>query len=240
MEPPRDRVFADLSRELAEGLITPVLFGSAENGNGILRLLKALRHEAPGVDGDLPKRLGLESKQATDRAGAEDLPHRAWRQAVAGPGARRRAVGRIDPAMAPAARMPARRRGVPVDGSGTATRSRSPVPAKPWRSAGSRRLQTGETVSTAKGETRQLVRSVPSEPVYGFAISVADRKDEVKLTGAIAKLVEEDPSLRLDHNQETHEMVLWGQGEMHLQGGARAARREVRRECPLEAAPCRL
>ncbi len=29
MEPPRDRVFADLSRELAEGLITPVLFGSA-------------------------------------------------------------------------------------------------------------------------------------------------------------------------------------------------------------------
>ena len=49
MEPPRDRVFADLAREVAEGLITPVLFGSAENGNGILRLLKALRHEAPGV-----------------------------------------------------------------------------------------------------------------------------------------------------------------------------------------------
>jgi elongation factor G len=48
-EPPPDRVFADLSRELAEGLITPVLFGSAEHGNGILRLLKALRHEAPGV-----------------------------------------------------------------------------------------------------------------------------------------------------------------------------------------------
>ena len=57
---------------------------------------------------------------------------------------------------------------------------------------------------------------MPSEPVYGFAISVADRKDEVKLTGAIAKLVEEDPSLSLEHNQETHEMVLWGQGEMHL------------------------
>ena len=35
MEPPRDVVFKDLSRELAEGLITPVLFGSAEHGNGI-------------------------------------------------------------------------------------------------------------------------------------------------------------------------------------------------------------
>ena len=49
IEPPRDRVFSDLSRELAEGLITPVLIGSAENGNGILRLLKALRHEVPPV-----------------------------------------------------------------------------------------------------------------------------------------------------------------------------------------------
>ena len=58
MEPPRDRVFADLSRELAEGLITPVLFGSAEHGHGVGRLLKALRHEAPGVAATA-KRLGL-------------------------------------------------------------------------------------------------------------------------------------------------------------------------------------
>ena len=47
--PPRDKVFDDLSKELRDGLICPVLIGSAENGNGILRLLKALRHEAPFV-----------------------------------------------------------------------------------------------------------------------------------------------------------------------------------------------
>jgi elongation factor G len=58
IEPPRDRVFNDLTRELSEGLITPVLFGSAENGNGILRLMKALRHEAPNVSATA-KRLGL-------------------------------------------------------------------------------------------------------------------------------------------------------------------------------------
>ncbi len=52
--------------------------------------------------------------------------------------------------------------------------------------------------------------------MYGLAIAVADRKDEVKLTSAVAKLTEEDPSLALVHNQDTHEMVLWGQGEMHL------------------------
>jgi elongation factor G len=49
-----------------------------------------------------------------------------------------------------------------------------------------------------------------------MAISVSDRKDEVKRTSAIGKLIEEDPSLSLEHNQDTHEMVLWGQGEMHL------------------------
>ena len=77
-------------------------------------------------------------------------------------------------------------------------------------------MATGETISAAKGETPQLSPREPLQGVYGLAISVADRKDEVKLTSAIAKLVEEDPSLSLDHNHDTHEMVMWGQGEMHL------------------------
>ena len=41
VEPPKDKVFDDLTKELKEGEICPVLLGSAENGNGILRLLKA-------------------------------------------------------------------------------------------------------------------------------------------------------------------------------------------------------
>src|SRR6185437_4029438 len=49
IEPPRDEVFSDLSRELAEGLIVPALLGSAEGDYGVERLLKALRHEVPDV-----------------------------------------------------------------------------------------------------------------------------------------------------------------------------------------------
>ena len=45
--PSRDAVFADLVREMNEGLIVPVFFGSAQSGFGVGRLLKALRHEAP-------------------------------------------------------------------------------------------------------------------------------------------------------------------------------------------------
>ena len=63
MQPPRDKVFDDLARELREGLICPVLLGSAENGNGILRLMKALRHEAPFVE-DTIKRLKLENAKS--------------------------------------------------------------------------------------------------------------------------------------------------------------------------------
>jgi elongation factor G len=75
---------------------------------------------------------------------------------------------------------------------------------------------TGQTLSSARGACPQLVPALPHGAVYGFAVSVADRKDEVKLTSAIARLVDEDPSLRLDHNHDTGDMVLWGQGEMHL------------------------
>src|SRR5712671_2830246 len=57
IQPPRDAVFDDLARELREGLICPVLLGSATRENGVLRLMKALRHEAPGVT-ETAKRLG--------------------------------------------------------------------------------------------------------------------------------------------------------------------------------------
>src|SRR3979411_171334 len=57
ISPPRDAVFDDLARELREGLICPVLLGAATRENGVLRLMKALRHEAPGVT-ETAKRLG--------------------------------------------------------------------------------------------------------------------------------------------------------------------------------------
>ena len=56
--PPRDKVFDDLAKELRDGVICPVMIGSATRTNGVLRLIKALRHEVPGV-ADTVKRLGV-------------------------------------------------------------------------------------------------------------------------------------------------------------------------------------
>ena len=62
IQPPRDAVFDDLARELREGLICPVLLGAAARENGVLRLMKALRHEAPGV-AETAKRLGVPAQK---------------------------------------------------------------------------------------------------------------------------------------------------------------------------------
>lgn len=213
MEPPRDVVFSDLARELAEDLITPVLFGSAEHGNGVGRLLKALRHEVPGI-AKTAKRLGL-----AGNGGASAQVLKTFHTAHGG----KLSLARI-------------LSGEVMDGAvfygATGQDSRTAgmftllgaTPAKVAKaSAGDtvalgrlENIATGETISTTKGNTPQLASIPRAAGVYGFAISVSDRKDEVKLTSAIAKLVEEDPSLSLDHNHDTHEMVLWGQGEMHL------------------------
>jgi elongation factor G len=56
----------------------------------------------------------------------------------------------------------------------------------------------------------------PYPPVLAIAIAAKERKDDVKLGQALNKLVDEDPSLCVVHNPETHEVVVWGQGEMHL------------------------
>src|SRR6202000_704882 len=58
IQPPRDAVFDDPARGLREGQSCPVLLGSASRGNGVLRLMKALRHESPGV-AETAKRLGV-------------------------------------------------------------------------------------------------------------------------------------------------------------------------------------
>ena len=60
IEPPRDKVFDDLAKELRDRIVCPVLIGVATRSNGVLRLMKALRHESPGV-GETAQRLGVKA-----------------------------------------------------------------------------------------------------------------------------------------------------------------------------------
>jgi elongation factor G len=209
--PARDKVFDDLSKELRDGLICPVLFGSAENGNGILRLLKALRHEAPFVAATA-KRLGV--GPAPSCAYVLKTFHTAHGGKLSL--ARVLAGSFADGTTVYGGAGDERISGIfSVMGQEPTKRGE----AHPGDTVAFGRLdstKTGDTLTAEKGKPIALERAALTQPVFGLAIAAKEKKDEVKLTAAIAKIIEEDPSISLTHSQDMGEMVLWGQGEMHL------------------------
>ena len=76
-------------------------------------------------------------------------------------------------------------------------------------------LSSGQMLSPA-GIVASADFPTAGTSVFGLALSARNRNDEVKLSGALQKIVEEDPSLSFEQRGETHELLLRGQGEMHL------------------------
>lgn len=214
IQPPRDKVFDDLAKELREGLVCPVLLGSATRTNGVLRLLKALRHEAPGVAATAA-RLGV--KPAGNDAVAYVM--KTLHTAHGGKMSIARVLGG---SIAEGAQMMG-----PSDSAdrvagvykpfGQQSEKRGPATAGDTVALGKLdHAKTGETISSGKQAPAQIPKIEPNRPVLAIAASAKERKDDVKLGQALNKLVEEDPSLTVQHNPETHEVIMWGQGEMHL------------------------
>jgi elongation factor G len=76
--------------------------------------------------------------------------------------------------------------------------------------------KTGDTLTSGRQARAAMVKVTAYPPVLAIAVQAKERKDDVKLGQAFLKLTDEDPSLRVDHNAESHEVVIWGQGEMHM------------------------
>src|SRR6201995_272077 len=211
--PPRDAVFDDLARELREGQICPVLLGSAIRENGVLRLMKALRHEAPGV-AETAKRLGVSAqKEALGYVlKTVHLQHGGKLSLT------RLLSGHLDDGatLQLSSTGTGRLSGIiSVSGANDPRRARAEA-GDTVALAKVDTIKTGDTISTGKSAPQALVKVEAAPPVLSISVAAADRKDDVKLGQALLRLNEEDPSLSMVQNAQTHDTVLWGQGEMHL------------------------
>jgi elongation factor G len=217
IEPPRDNVFDDLAKELRERVVCPVLMGVATRTNGVLRLLKALRHEAPGV-AETAQRLGV--KPGSD---AVALVLKTFHTAHGG----KMSVSRVLAGQAGDGTTfnTADREAGRVAGVFTMLGQRSDKrgPAMTGDTVAFGKLdhaRTGDTLSAGKQAHPSLADVKAFPPVLATAVQAKERKDDVKLGVAFAKLTEEDPSFTVLHNAESHDVVIWGQGEMHLRVAA--------------------
>ncbi len=213
IQPPRDKVFDDLTRELREGLVCPVMMGTAARANGVLRLLKALRHESPG-SAETAKRLGVKANGDAVAYVLKTLnTTHGGKMSIA-----RVLAGQAGDGMTflsgddEAGRVAGVFKLV-----GQNTEKRGPAAlGETVAFAKLDKAKTGETLTAGKQPHPPLAKIEPYPPVLAIAISAKERKDDVKLGQALNRLAEEDPSITIVHNPETHEVVLWGQGEMHL------------------------
>jgi elongation factor G len=190
-----------------------VLIGAAERGNGIGRLLKAIRHEAPGI-ADTRARLKV-------GAGGEAIAQ-VLKTIHTTHGGKLSLVRVLAGSIGEGTELTGPDGGVGrvagvfrIMGLSTAKREA----AGAGETVGLGKLdgaKTGMTLTTGKTPTAQLVKLTPPEPVLAVAVSPTERKDDVKLSSALAKVLEEDPSLRVHHSQDTGETLMEGQGEMHL------------------------
>ena len=213
IQPPRDKVFDDLAKELRDHIVCPVLLGCATRANGVLRLLKALRHEAPDV-GETVERLGLKAggeaaaivvktfhtthggKMSVARVLAGQIGEGTILSSPAGEAGRVSSVFKI---------------------MGQQFEKRGPASAGDTVALGKLDgAKTGATLSTGKQPLPALLDVQPFPPALAIAVQAKERKDDVKLGVAFTKLTDEDPSLVVVHNAESHDVVIWGQGEMHL------------------------
>lgn len=204
--PTREEIFSQLHKDIAADAVAEVLLGAAENENGVRRLWKALRHDVP-LAMHTAERRGIAAGDAplaqvfkTQYAGhTGKLSYaRIWRGTIKDGatlnGARLGGIYRM-PGAEP------EKAGEAVCGDIVALGRLDGV-------------ATGATIGNSPTAALPFPASQP--PVYALSILTADRKDDVKLSGALQRLQEEDSSLRIIHEQDTGETILAGQGEIHL------------------------
>jgi elongation factor G len=209
IQPPTDEIVRDLKKDLSADLVVPVFLGIGVQDCGVRPLLDALVREAPNPTVTAERR-GLSTtgegiaiaqvlKTYQNPQGGKLSLARIWQgQITDGMTLNNMRIGGVYRLMG--------------------SQQNPTNEAFVGEIVALGRLdeaQTGDTL--AAEDVKPLPKATILEPVYALAIAPERRKDEVKLSGALNKLLEEDPSLHWEQHGDTHEIILWGQGEIHIQ-----------------------
>ena len=221
--PDKNEVYRHLTQDFAGDLIVPVLIGAAEHDHGVRRLLKALRHEVPDVEATANRQEMPKDGTVAQIFKVTYAPH----------------VGKLS--------LIRVWRGTLKDGDTLAdarvANMQEAAEPKPSKTTKVMRVGPGDVVALSKfdgGQTGAVLTEnaaapaktwpKPPAPLYTVAVTSKARKDDVKLGEALRKVCEEDPSLALGLVSETSELLLSGQGDVHLL----IALERVRRKFDLE------
>jgi elongation factor G len=220
VEPAQDEIRRDLCADCAHDQIVAVLAGAAVSGIGAAALRDAIQALFPAPDSAL--RLDVDGRAIVANA-AGPLIAQICKTTIH-PQAGKFSIARIFSGTlnGQTSLVNASQGGAPVRPSGLfrlfGKRTEAVTSAGPGSIVAIGRLDnvaTGDTL-TSPG-TRVRMPTVPfAEPVYAVAIKPREKLDESKLSVMLARILDEDPALRIVRADFTNELHLLGNGEMHV------------------------
>jgi elongation factor G len=186
----------DLEKAVARGTFYPVLAASAPQGVGMEELLEVITQAFPSPqEHPLPAVTSVDGKAVTGLSSDPNGPRMAERGH-----ADHDADERVGALTSPLGKQ---QRPVAACAAGDICAVAKLTSA-----------ESGDTLSSKERPLLMEPWNMP-EPLLPVAITAKSKADEDKLSQALSRLVAEDPTLRMENNPETHQLVLWCMGEAH-------------------------
>jgi elongation factor G len=220
LEPPQDEVQKDLCEECSHDQIVPVLATAGLPGFGITALVQATEKWFPSPI-DAPQ-VDAEGRRIEPKADGPVIAHVI--KTIVHPQSGKLSVVRLLSGTLKAdATLTNISKGSEKVRSGGLYRLQGKKQeaiseAAPGSIVAIARLEnvaTGDTL-TENGYKVLLPRVAVSEPVFAVAIKPKERMDEAKISQMLARIIDEDPALRLERAPITNELLLLGSGEQHV------------------------
>ncbi len=206
-----EEIYEHLKKDIASNSIVEVLTGSAENETGIRRLLKTIRHDCPSYEKTLERNaLKINADKASLQVFKTNfIPHRG-----------KQSIGRVwsrtlneGSTLQDNIRL---QNLFSLKGKELVKISK----AEAGDIIGLSRIEsinTGDLISEGNKEiNKDTDMPIPPQPIYSKAIRTVKRGDDVKLSESLKEIIETDSSYTIERNAVTQQLLIWGQGEIHL------------------------